>query len=120
MTTFDQEVEDGMWPPPMRRGRKRTALTWDRALLDRAADRLADLVDADAPGEDPAAAEQRALEAVARGAPASARKRATAASTPHPAVHSGYLATLQEKAKRRQTEKVVCRRKGQSAGELDD
>lgn len=62
-TTFDREVAAGIWPPPMRRGVKLTALTWDRLLLDRAADRLAGLVDAHAPGDDLAAAEQRALEA---------------------------------------------------------
>lgn len=37
--TFDSEVKSGMWPPPMRRGAKLRAVTWDRRALDAAADR---------------------------------------------------------------------------------
>jgi hypothetical protein len=66
-TTFAAEVAQGIWPPPMRRGAKGTALTWDRLLLDRACDRLAGLIEATAPGADLAAAEQAALEATRRG-----------------------------------------------------
>jgi hypothetical protein len=51
----------------MRRGDKQSALTWDRRLLDRAADRLAGLSAADAPGADIAAAEAAAMEAIKRG-----------------------------------------------------
>ncbi len=68
VTTFDAEVVSGVWPPAMRRGGKGAALTWDRRLLDRAADRLGGLVDAMAPGDDLRAAEQAALDATARGA----------------------------------------------------
>lgn len=54
-TTFDREVADGIWPRATRRGSKGGALTWDRVLLDRAADRLA--------GIDGGMAEDAALEA---------------------------------------------------------
>jgi hypothetical protein len=67
VTTFDAEIRAAMWPKPMRRGAQTTALTWDRKLLDQAADRLAGLIDADSPGNDLKAAEQAALEAIARG-----------------------------------------------------
>jgi hypothetical protein len=65
--TFDAEVTSGVWPAPMRRGGKQGALTWDRRLLDRAADRIGGLAESDAPGTDLRSAEQAALEAVARG-----------------------------------------------------
>lgn len=66
--TFAREVAAGLWPAPMRRGAKEGALTWDRNLLDAAADLLGGIA---TPG--PAAAsvmadaERRALEASARG-----------------------------------------------------
>jgi hypothetical protein len=68
--TFDGEVQTGLWPPAMKRGGRGGALTWDRRLLDRAADRLAGLADSAAPGTDLRAAEQAALEATNRGTPA--------------------------------------------------
>ena len=37
--TFDDEVRDGIWPSPRRRGGRGGRLTWDRAALDAAADR---------------------------------------------------------------------------------
>ncbi len=46
--TFDAEVRSGMWPAPMKRGDKSTALTWDRKLLDRAADIIGGLIEAPA------------------------------------------------------------------------
>jgi hypothetical protein len=61
--TFDAEVIAGMWPAPLRRGGKGTALTWDRHLLDRAADRLSGLIDLGATDRALDAAEARALEA---------------------------------------------------------
>jgi hypothetical protein len=36
---FDEEVAGGHWPGPRRRGRAGGRLTWDRLLLDAAADR---------------------------------------------------------------------------------
>lgn len=75
VTTFDAEVRAGLWPPAMRRGAKACALTWDRSLLDRAADRLAGLIEVGAKGADLAAAEQAALEATERGTPASNRNQ---------------------------------------------
>lgn len=71
--TFDAEVRAGTWPPAMRRGAKGAALTWDRRLLDLAADRLGGLIEANAPGADLIAAEQAALEATKRGTPATNR-----------------------------------------------
>ena len=38
---FDAEVKGGWWPQPRRRGDKGRLLTWDRLLLDAAADREA-------------------------------------------------------------------------------
>lgn len=67
VTTFDAEVRAGMWPSAMRRGAKASALTWDIRLLDRAADRLAGIVEAATPGADLAAAEQAALRATEVG-----------------------------------------------------
>lgn len=61
--TFDAEVVAGMWPAPFRRGGKSTALTWDRHLLDRAADRLSGLAESGATDRALDAAEARALEA---------------------------------------------------------
>lgn len=60
--TFDAEVASGMWPSAMRRGGKSTALTWDRHLLDRAADRLSGLVESGTQDRALDAAEARALE----------------------------------------------------------
>lgn len=40
-TTFDPEVRDGWWPPARRRGGRLGRLTWDRVMLDAAADRAA-------------------------------------------------------------------------------
>jgi predicted DNA-binding transcriptional regulator AlpA len=45
-STFLAEVEQGLWPPPLRRGSKRTRLTWDRRLIDAHADRLSGLGEA--------------------------------------------------------------------------
>jgi predicted DNA-binding transcriptional regulator AlpA len=42
-STFLAEVRQGLWPPPLRRGSKRTRLTWDRRLIDAHADRLSGL-----------------------------------------------------------------------------
>jgi hypothetical protein len=42
---FDDEVRAGLWPAPRRRGGKGGKLTWDRILLDRAADRDSGLLD---------------------------------------------------------------------------
>lgn len=42
-TVFDEEVRAGMWPPPMRRGAGRGRLTWDRNMLELAADRASGL-----------------------------------------------------------------------------
>jgi hypothetical protein len=33
-TLFDQEVEQGIWPRPERRGTKGGRVTWDRCLID--------------------------------------------------------------------------------------
>lgn len=69
-TTFDQEVSDGWWPCARRRGAKGTRLTWDRVLLDAAADRASGLQahprpgDAAAQDDTPAAAEAAALQGV--------------------------------------------------------
>lgn len=68
--TFDAEIAQGMWPPPLRRGAKGGALTWDRRVLDVAADRLCGLGLAGPMGNAAdldAAAEQAALEALRRG-----------------------------------------------------
>jgi len=37
---FDEEVKQGLWPPPLRRGERAGRLTWDRVGLDHAADRV--------------------------------------------------------------------------------
>lgn len=42
--TFDAEVTAGRWPKAYRRGTKEGALTWDRFVLDRWADRLGGLL----------------------------------------------------------------------------
>lgn len=47
--TFDQEVQAGIWPAPLRRGPHGGRLTWDRLALDRAADRASGLVETPAP-----------------------------------------------------------------------
>ena len=41
--TFDDELRAGLWPPPLRRGPRATKLTWDRLVLDAAADRISNL-----------------------------------------------------------------------------
>jgi hypothetical protein len=41
--TFDGEVARGLWPAPLRRGRR---CTWDRQLLDLAADRASGILPA--------------------------------------------------------------------------
>ncbi len=38
---FDDEVREGLWPAPRRRGAKGGCLTWDRIVLDRVADMAA-------------------------------------------------------------------------------
>jgi hypothetical protein len=40
---FDAEVRSGIWPPALRRGGKGGRFTWDRIMLDRAADRASGL-----------------------------------------------------------------------------
>ena len=69
---FEAEVRQGYWPPARRRGARDGRLTWDRVLLDLAADRWAGIVHASAPElaaqpkgaeQDLAALEQAALEA---------------------------------------------------------
>jgi hypothetical protein len=50
--TFDDEVEEGLWPAGMRRGKQGRRITWDRVALDRAADRANDLTPDHKPGGD--------------------------------------------------------------------
>ena len=38
---FDDEVKEGLWPAPRRRGAKGGRLTWDRVVLDLVADQAA-------------------------------------------------------------------------------
>jgi len=40
---FDEEVRAGLWPPAWRRGARNGRLTWDRKMLDLAADRASGL-----------------------------------------------------------------------------
>lgn len=40
---FDDEVREGIWPPARPRGARGGRLTWDRVLLDAAADRASGL-----------------------------------------------------------------------------
>lgn len=70
VTTFVAEIKAGIWPPAFKRGAKTTGLTWDRMLLDRAADRLAGFINTTSPDAALTAAEQAALEATERGTPA--------------------------------------------------
>jgi hypothetical protein len=49
---FDDEVARVLWPAPRRRGGKGGRLTWHQPSLDRAADRIEGLCDADAPDAD--------------------------------------------------------------------
>lgn len=65
-TVFTAEVRSGMWPAPLRRGARDGRLTWDRVLLDRAADRLAGVAVDDTHDSSLAAAEQAAIEAASR------------------------------------------------------
>jgi hypothetical protein len=51
-SVFLAEVKSGMWPKPCRRGKSGGLLTWDRAALDQAADRLNGTVPPIAPDED--------------------------------------------------------------------
>lgn len=69
---FEAEVRQGYWPPARRRGAREGRLTWDRILLDLAADRFAGIVHgpvADSPAQpggataDLEALERAALEA---------------------------------------------------------
>ncbi len=63
---FEAEVRQGYWPPARRRGAREGRLTWDRVLLDLAADRWAGIVHApaqDSPAQpDGAAGDLAALE----------------------------------------------------------
>jgi hypothetical protein len=43
VNTFLDEVEEGKWPKPVRRGKKGARLTWDRHLLDAASDLISGL-----------------------------------------------------------------------------
>lgn len=65
---FDQEVKAGIWPPALRRGAKGGRGTWDRIMLDRAADRASGLEAVAAPAGTGAAhsdeGRQRALEQI--------------------------------------------------------
>lgn len=68
LPTFDIEIRNGLWPQPMRRGAKETSLTWDKVMLDAAADRLAGAHHVTPAAENElAAAERAALEASKRG-----------------------------------------------------
>ena len=80
-TTFDREVMDGWWPPARRRGAKGTRLTWDRVLLDAAADRAGGLQGTATPGN---AAAQDDMQAAAEAA---AMKGVQDASRRHRAKH---------------------------------
>lgn len=66
-STFDIEVKSGMWPQASRRGGKGTALTWDKRILDRAADRHAGLIESDAAGIDLKHSEMTVLERIKHG-----------------------------------------------------
>ena len=75
---FESEVRQGYWPPARRRGAREGRLTWDRILLDLAADRWAGIVaapSADSPArpggatDDLEALERAALEACDEPAP---------------------------------------------------
>lgn len=72
---FMQEVQQGWWPRPLLRGARDSKPTWDRRLLDLAADRRAGIVDATGAessahsATDVASAEQAALEACDRATP---------------------------------------------------
>ena len=48
MTTFLEEVGQGMWPPPLRRGASGRRTTWDVRALDAAADSLSGIATAEA------------------------------------------------------------------------
>ncbi|MBF0305952.1 MAG: hypothetical protein HQL41_09935, partial [Alphaproteobacteria bacterium] len=43
VNTFRAEVRAGLWPPPLRRGRR---VIWDRHLIDHAFDQLSRIADA--------------------------------------------------------------------------
>jgi len=51
--TFDYEVRSGMWPSACRRGRAGGRLTWDRLILDRAADLMSGLKGIEAAENEP-------------------------------------------------------------------
>lgn len=68
---FLEEVKAGIWPPPARRGdpsvpRKRQTVTWDRAALDEARERVAagatPVPPTPGPANDPAALDDLDLE----------------------------------------------------------
>lgn len=52
---FDDEVRQGLWPAPRRRGGRGGKLTWDRLLLDDAADRASGITHGPEVGEPVAA-----------------------------------------------------------------
>jgi excisionase family DNA binding protein len=60
--TFREEVAEGRWPGPVRRGRTARAVTWDVRALDRAADAMAGIAarETAAGGESAAEAAERA------------------------------------------------------------
>ena len=47
--TFDDEVQNGLWPAARRRGNRGGRLTWDRCALDAAADEDSGLSDSGQP-----------------------------------------------------------------------
>ncbi len=50
--TFREEVNNGKWPPPLRRGKARGRLTWDKKLIDKYADRNSAIDDEALPSDD--------------------------------------------------------------------
>lgn len=62
---FDQEVRSGLWPPAQRRGAKGGRVTWDRIMLDKAADRASGLEEVAGPvAAGPAHSEEEAARAL--------------------------------------------------------
>jgi excisionase family DNA binding protein len=60
---FVDEVAQGLWPAPRRRGGNGGRLTWHRGALDRAADRIEGVCEANGPGPHLVAAGRAASEA---------------------------------------------------------
>ncbi len=58
VATFREEVADGRWPAPLRRGRTGRAMTWDVRALDKAADHMAGIAPAVAPVQADVAAQK--------------------------------------------------------------